>query len=982
MYRFWNTILEPLLQSIHAESIVEIGVADGKNTKNLLAFAAKQNGTLHAVDPAPTCDMDLLKTTYGASLNCIRELSLNALPDIDRYDAVLIDGDHNWFTVYHELLIIEKHAKKTGVFPLVLLHDIGWPYGRRDLYYDPNRIPLGYRNAYVQGGILPLSHEVTPGRGINANFFHAIYENNVRNGVRTAVEDFLEHTELPMEFIPVPGNHGLGILAAQSLIDRHPAFSVILGAMRISPEMIRYVSDLESERLGSYIHEGQLQASADVTDMQREAFIAELGSLRKAIAEKELHLQETERRAETERMEMERHMEAERMETEEQKRTLRGEWIALESKEKELSIRTEETEKIRMTQSAEREAIETAKREVLILRQQAHDDDIALRKRANALEKQEQDIAWLRREAEAQIKESQKQISWAKLEQERAVTIADTCRNERHAIARELTATQELVARQEANILRILRSKSWRMTAPLRGLDAARTSLSSQRIAYAVFSNLKDLWSDFGEPFPGLIRFVRHNLLGHIWPVKPPVLAADLLPTSPNTVAVVIPCHNYAQFLTQAIESVLAQTVPVTEIIVVDDASEDATHETAHRYAGKGVRYLRGNWRSVGAARNAGIAATSAEYLIFLDADDILHPEYVRLALEVLRSNLEAGIAYGNQQFFGDRDLYFEAPATFDWKRFDSINHINASAVIRRTALMQAGMFSHGVDQDGDWITWRRILRLGWQAMKFEGTMFYRSHEDSMTAGLIRRQLYAERAGFFEEPATLFVSLSGRTWAWPKTSAFLERQTFPHDRLHVVILDTSQDETFGTTVRKWLEQCDYRSFTYLRENIGRKGLADTDRSDEKTKQEVADACAKIYNRFARNCTTTLACILEDDVIPPIDAYARLIGHFREDVATVSACYFHRKLAQPVAWTWDKMTGLPAFALVTNGVTSVGGNGFGCLVVRGERLRHTVFHAGPPYGNYDHNFYHVVTEQDGQTALLDWDCICEHMQAPQ
>ncbi|MBM3230952.1 glycosyltransferase [Candidatus Peregrinibacteria bacterium] len=938
MYRFWESIIEPLLASIDAHAVVEIGVADGKNTKHLLDFVRARNGILHAVDPAPRCDTDALQSTYGNAWHFLKELSLNALPDIAQYDAVLIDGDHNWYTVYNELLIIEKYAKRMGIFPLVLLHDIGWPYARRDLYYDPDRIPVGYRNAYLRGGILPSSHEITQGHGMNAECFHSIYETNVRNGVLTAIEDFIEQTSIAIEFLPIPGNHGIGILASRAMMEKHPKFAEFLSAVRLSPEMFRYIDDLETERLGSYVHERQLQKTLDQSNRTDP---------------------ETENEREALKREQER---------------LESERTALAARENRLHALTDELHRLRAAQSPA----------LVVMEQQRCDMEkrtMDIQGKTDTLAKELQDTAWLRKEAEAQIKESQKQISWAKLEQERSVKIAYTCRRESQDLGKQVKQLEKLLEEREAHIQRILNSKSWRITAWLKHLDRPMIRPLINRIAYSVFRNLKDLWSDFGEPCPGLARFVRHTLLGTLWPVQPAPKAAELLPHTAVTVAVIIPCHNYAQFLPEAVESVLAQTVQPTEILVVDDASEDGTPEVARRYATRGVRYLRGDWRSVGAARNAGIAATSAAFLIFLDADDILHSEYIRLALDVLHNRSDAGLAYGNQQFFGDQHLYFEAPAVFDWKRFDSINHLNASAVVRRTALQQAGGFSHGVEQDGDWVTWRRILRLGWNAVKFEGTMFYRSHAAGMTAGLAERQSYPQRAGFFEEEATLFLSLSGRAWAWPKTAAFLEKQTFPHDRIHLVILDTSQDEEFTSTVRRWLEHCDYRSFTLLRENVGPKGLADAHRSDERTKQTVAEACARIYNRFARNCTTTLAFVLEDDVIPPLDVYARLIGYFRQDVATVSGCYYHRNIGKPVAWTWDTTTGLPAFAEPQTGVTPVGGNGFGCLVVRGERLRHTVFHSGPPYGNFDHNFYHTVTEQDGQTALLDWDCVCEHLQAP-
>ncbi len=64
---------------------------------------------------------------------------------------MFLDGDHNWYTVFHELRLIEEHCQRNErLFPLVLLHDLGWPYGRRDLYYNPETIPAEYRQPYAR----------------------------------------------------------------------------------------------------------------------------------------------------------------------------------------------------------------------------------------------------------------------------------------------------------------------------------------------------------------------------------------------------------------------------------------------------------------------------------------------------------------------------------------------------------------------------------------------------------------------------------------------------------------------------------------------------------------------------------------------------------------------------------------------------------------------------------------------------------------
>src|SRR4028119_1234933 len=104
-------------------------------------------------------------------------------------------------------------------------------------------------------------------------------------------------------------------------------------------------------------------------------------------------------------------------------------------------------------------------------------------------------------------------------------------------------------------------------------------------------------------------------------------------------VSVIIPCYNQAYFLGEAIESVLAQSYPHFEIVVVDDGSTDNTSEVAARYPG--VRCIRQENRGLAGARNEGIRHSSGSYLVFLDADDRLLPEALAVGLRHLKERPE-----------------------------------------------------------------------------------------------------------------------------------------------------------------------------------------------------------------------------------------------------------------------------------------------------------------------------------------------------
>ncbi len=111
-------------------------------------------------------------------------------------------------------------------------------------------------------------------------------------------------------------------------------------------------------------------------------------------------------------------------------------------------------------------------------------------------------------------------------------------------------------------------------------------------------------------------------------------------------VSVVIPCYNQAHFLAEAVESVIAQTHPHHEVVVVDDGSTDNTREVAARYPG--VRCVRQRNAGLAAARNTGIRRSNGDFLVFLDADDRLRPKALQAGLDDLRAHPECAFVSGH----------------------------------------------------------------------------------------------------------------------------------------------------------------------------------------------------------------------------------------------------------------------------------------------------------------------------------------------
>ncbi len=119
-------------------------------------------------------------------------------------------------------------------------------------------------------------------------------------------------------------------------------------------------------------------------------------------------------------------------------------------------------------------------------------------------------------------------------------------------------------------------------------------------------------------------------------------------------VSVVIPTYNCAQYITEAVESVLNQTYKDFEIIVVDDGSRDNTKEVIKRYLNK-IKYIYQQNSGPSAARNRGIKEAKGEYIAFLDADDIWLPQKLELQIKFMEK--EVGLIFSDMILFNEKGI-------------------------------------------------------------------------------------------------------------------------------------------------------------------------------------------------------------------------------------------------------------------------------------------------------------------------------------
>jgi GT2 family glycosyltransferase len=215
------------------------------------------------------------------------------------------------------------------------------------------------------------------------------------------------------------------------------------------------------------------------------------------------------------------------------------------------------------------------------------------------------------------------------------------------------------------------------------------------------------------------------------------------LPSPGCTVSVVVTCYNQARFVAEAIDSATRQDYPLREVVLVDDGSDDNTAESVARLASVG--YVRQDNRGLSAARNTGLHQSTGEYILFLDADDRLHPGAVSAGVAELEANRECGLVYGGfREITVDgallhtcvRPALEEDPYVALLRR----NHIgmHATVMYRRKVLLDIGGFDESLNACEDYDVLLRVARAFPIRGHREVIADYRRHDGSMSQDLAR----------------------------------------------------------------------------------------------------------------------------------------------------------------------------------------------------------------------------------------------------
>lgn len=197
--------------------------------------------------------------------------------------------------------------------------------------------------------------------------------------------------------------------------------------------------------------------------------------------------------------------------------------------------------------------------------------------------------------------------------------------------------------------------------------------------------------------------------------------------------SVIIPCYNDGRYLEESVNSALSQSYRNLEVVLVDDGSDDPlTQEKISQWQKHPrVRVVHGEHKGVAAARNLAISHATGEYILPLDADDLIERVYVEKAVPLLAGSPHIGIVYCRADYFGAKQGAWDL-AEFSMGEMLSRNMIFSTALFRKRDWERVGGYCEELRKLEDWDFWLSLLELGLQAVRLDETLFhYRQHADA-----------------------------------------------------------------------------------------------------------------------------------------------------------------------------------------------------------------------------------------------------------
>lgn len=275
-------------------------------------------------------------------------------------------------------------------------------------------------------------------------------------------------------------------------------------------------------------------------------------------------------------------------------------------------------------------------------------------------------------------------------------------------------------------------------------------------------------------------------------------------------VSIIIPCYNQGAYIQEAINSVKAQTYTDWEIIIVNDGSNDAFTLKELRYLKEtGLMVIDTPNKGVSAARNTAIKVSSGEFILPLDADDKIAPQYLEEAVKLMNEKAEVKLVYSDCEYFGIMSGLSPVPL-FSVEGMLKENLIFNSAIIRKSTAIEVG----GYDESflagwEDWEFWLRCIKKKEEVYKLNGTCyFYRIKEISRNNLIKDERLEICEQKIYKKHIDLFMKYFPKPISMVRNYDFFE-EGFKKLETYKKQLNQSYSYRLGNTILypiKWLSR--------------------------------------------------------------------------------------------------------------------------------------------------------------------------------
>jgi len=285
-------------------------------------------------------------------------------------------------------------------------------------------------------------------------------------------------------------------------------------------------------------------------------------------------------------------------------------------------------------------------------------------------------------------------------------------------------------------------------------------------------------------------------------------------------ISVVIPCKNYAHFLGECLQSILGQTHPPDEIILVDDGSEDEPEKVVEKFKSAKIKIIKVDHSSISKSQRDGILYAKNEYICCVDADDTIDPFYLERGIKFLEEDYRIAIVYSDFEYKGLMHGSTSFPATSNIGDIHGTNYIHSASIFKKSVALLTDAFDHPElgNYAVDWYTWRKVLGEGYCAVKQESKYNYRRHEESYSVKRnwnLRTPNYFEIAALAEEKVSICVVVDPAKEAWEEQKKFLYGQTWRRDLVALKILYSGANEDEIKKLRNQVIELPYTDIQFV-----------------------------------------------------------------------------------------------------------------------------------------------------------------------